>query len=128
MMMPSMVDMKLDTAATEAAEGEKAMLVASCQPTYPYGLCISLTEEELEKLGLDEELPPIGATLHFMAMAKVTSVSQNERTCADGTTERCCRVELQIQQMSTEHEEAEAPPQRAGAFKRYNSSGAEEAA
>jgi hypothetical protein len=68
-------------------------------PKYPYGLCISLDDETLEKLGLDGELPSAGETVQFSAIAKVTSSSDNEMLQDDGSTKRCCRVELQITDM-----------------------------
>lgn len=68
-------------------------------PKYPYGLCLSLDDDTLKKLGLDGELPEVGEVIHFMAMARVTSASENERETTDGATEKCCRVELQITDM-----------------------------
>src|SRR5262245_58939063 len=75
-------------------------------PVYPYGLCIALTEEELDKLKIDE-LPSVGETIHLCAFAKVTSVSENETETADGKKSKRCRVELQISQLATESEDAE---------------------
>jgi len=69
-------------------------------PVYPYGLCISLTEEELPKLGLAGDLPEVGDMIHLTGMARVTSVSENEREMSDGTTQKCCRIELQFTHMS----------------------------
>lgn len=90
-----MVDMARTSAeqAEEVAEIERPMA-----PEYPYGLCIALTEAELEKLGLDDSCD-IGDTIHFIAMARVTGVSKRE----DG-----CRIELQIEQMDAENEDEEA--------------------
>lgn len=55
-------------------------------PNYPGGLCISLTHNELSKLGLDADCE-VGDLLHAVCMAKVTSVSK---------TEDSCRIEMQI--------------------------------
>jgi hypothetical protein len=44
-------------------------------PVYPWGTCIKLEDDTLEKLGLDDGLPAVGETLQFLAMARVTSVS-----------------------------------------------------
>jgi len=44
---------------------------------YPYGLRISLTEAELEKLGVDHSDWEIGDTFHLHGLAKVVSISQN---------------------------------------------------
>lgn len=68
-------------------------------PKYPYGLCISLDDDSLEKLGMAGDLPPVGSIINFMAIAKVTSASENEREGMDGKAEKCCRVELQITDM-----------------------------
>lgn len=46
----------------------------ACEPSpYPYGLCISLDEESLSKLGV-EKLPQIGTKVLLMAKATVESV------------------------------------------------------
>jgi hypothetical protein len=68
-------------------------------PVYPYGLCLSLEDESLEKLGLDDGLPPIGATILICAEARVTSASINEREDTTGKKTSCSRVELQITRM-----------------------------
>lgn len=70
-------------------------------PIYPYGLCICLTHDELDKLGLDADCE-VGDMIHIMAMAKVTSISKN--ATSDGEN---CRVELQITDMSVEDEDLE---------------------
>lgn len=72
---------------------------AASVPTYPYGLCISLEDESLDKLGMDGAMPAVGDVIQFTAMAKVTSASMSEREKSDGTKEQCCRVELQITDM-----------------------------
>jgi len=82
-------------------------IAADKVPVYPYGLCISLSEEELTKLGLDGDLPDVGDMIHLAAMAKVTSVSESEREDAQGNKTRCCRVELQITHMASEDEDRE---------------------
>lgn len=68
-------------------------------PKYPYGLCISLEDESLKKLGLDGDEPSVGDIIQFNAIAKVTNVSENESEGTDGTTNKHCRVELQITDM-----------------------------
>ena len=90
-------------------------------PTYPYGLCISLNEEDLAKLGITGELPEVGEMVHLAAMAKVTSVSESEREDTGGIKTKCCRIELQITHLATEYEddeeaEAEATKARQGRF------------
>lgn len=68
-------------------------------PEYPYGACISLEDETLEKIGLAGDLPAVGEMIHFGAIAKVTSASMNERIGPDGVAKQCCRIELQITDM-----------------------------
>jgi hypothetical protein len=71
-------------------------------PVYPYGLCISLTHDDLEKLDLDDN-PEVGDLIHVVAMAKVTSVSK--RDTQDGKCD--CRIELQITHLGLEDETTE---------------------
>lgn len=69
---------------------------------YPYGLCISLGNDELEKLNLDCDCEA-GDMIHLFAMAKVTSVSQ--RDTENGEVQK--RLELQITHLGLENEEEE---------------------
>lgn len=73
----------------------------SAMPDVPYGLCISLTEVELEKLDLEDDCE-VGDIIHLFAMAKVTSVSK--RDTGDGCD---CRVELSITDLAVEDESTE---------------------
>ncbi len=66
-------------------------------PEYPYGLSITLNEETLAKLGI-EELPRVGDEMRVEAMAKVTSVSM--RSDKSDEDERC--VGLQITELACE--------------------------
>ncbi|MFA7278765.1 MAG: capsid staple protein [Sterolibacterium sp.] len=68
---------------------------------YPYGLCICLGQEELDKLGLTAECE-VGDFLHVFALAKVTSVSTSDT----GEGEKS-RIELTITHMGVEDEEDE---------------------
>lgn len=70
---------------------------------YPYGLCVTLTEEDLEKLDLDDDCE-IGDMIDLRAFARVTSVNKNQV----GGKDRC-RVELQIEELSVENEATEEP-------------------
>lgn len=93
-MWSRLVDMELD---------DESKLDACCpmpcpKPDYPYGLKISLTHKELEKLGLDADCD-VGDMLDIRCFATVTSVSKSE----DGDGQRCS-VELQIEKMAVEDE------------------------
>lgn len=105
-----MVDMARTT-EEKVAVIEQSMPVPAAAADYPYGLTISLTEKELEKLDLDDDVEA-GDTLHFMAMATVKSVSKN-----DYNGEKSCRIELQIEKMAVENEDTEEIDPRAA--KRY---------
>lgn len=83
MKIPAMVDMSMD-------DEEKAEFMTPSPPKYPYGLCISLCEKELEKLNLDGSCD-VGDMLHMHCLAKVTSVSSR-----DDDNGSSCRIELQI--------------------------------
>lgn len=69
---------------------------------YPYGLCISFCEDELEKLNLDSEDVSIGDMIHLVCMAEVTSISRNANQNGDS-----CRLELQITHIAAEDEDTE---------------------
>jgi hypothetical protein len=92
-----MVDMSMDN--EEKQEWAESAPVPS---KYPYGLSISLTEKELDKLGIEASDIEVGDMLHLHALAKVTSVS-----CHDNEHGSTCRVELQICYLSGEDEEEE---------------------
>lgn len=76
-------------------------------PVYPWGLSISLDEGCLAKLGIDGDMPSVGEMIHLCAMAKVTSVSENEMESDNGGKKTCRRVELQITHLATENEDDE---------------------
>lgn len=86
-------------------------------PIYPYGLCIRLDEETLQKMNLDwdgaGDMPATGEMIHIAAMAKVTSVTDREDELADGTKKRFRCVELQITHLALEDEDAESEPKGA---------------
>lgn len=64
-------------------------------PTYPWGLCLRLEKEQLEKLKLKAN---VGDTIHVFALGKVTSVSEREESAS---------VEIQLTDMAAENEDAE---------------------
>lgn len=95
--IPAMVDMRRTPA--EKTEATQAM---DATPDYPYGLSLSLSEIELDKLGLTSDVE-VGDMIHMHGMAKVTSVSKNDSE-SNGP---CCRVELQITHLVSENEDEE---------------------
>lgn len=109
--MFAMVDMARTPEEVRKEIGDSPAMpspMRSSAPTYPYGLCLSLDDEGMKKLGITE-LPPVGTLVHFCAMAKVTSASENEREGTDGGKETCRRVELQVTHLGLENESAEKP-------------------
>ncbi len=101
-----MVDMR--RTPEESDKNTEGLGPQSSPNAYPYGLCICLTHEELEKLDLDSTCE-VGDMVHLHALAKVTSFSKRETDVGED-----CRVELQIMFMSVEDEndENEAPSPR----------------
>jgi len=94
----------VDMAHTPAEMKEEAASSIPCStgaPKYPYGLCIRLGKDELEKLDLGCDCE-VGDMIHLFAMAKVTSVSAYETE--NGSSQN---VELQITHLGLENEEEE---------------------
>lgn len=90
-----LVDMELDDESKLDAAQPYPM---SSKPDFPYGLRISLTEKELEKLGIDAP-EQIGDLIDLRCFGVVTCISKNSTDSGD-----CCRVEIQIQKMAVESE------------------------
>jgi len=97
-----MVDMRRTLAEKEEA-AERMQPTAATQNDYPYGLCISLSQDELKKLGLEDEEVEVGDMIHLHCMAEVTSVSKSDNQQMGPQ----CRVELQITHIAAEDEEEE---------------------
>ena len=74
-----------------------------CKPDYPYGLRITLTDKELEKLKIDHADAFVGGTFHGHFMARVTSVSADENS-----DRKSCRLEAQIEDLAIESEDEES--------------------
>lgn len=68
------------------------------QAHYPYGLCISLTEKEMDKLGLMPDCE-VGHVIEFHAMARVMAISASASEHSS-----TCRIELQIENMDLDDE------------------------
>ena len=74
------------------------------RPEYPYGLCLHLGKDELEKLGISE-LPDVGTPVMISAKAFVKSTSAYN-TQDDG---KSMSAELQITDMEVMPGEKQAP-------------------
>jgi hypothetical protein len=83
------------------------------QDIYPYGTCISLCEDEIEKLNLGTDVDA-GDTMFFACVGKVTSV--NKRDTTDGQK---MRVEIQITDIAVEEQEPEQEQLRFNPKKLY---------
>ena len=71
-------------------------------PDVAPGLCLCLTEDELEKQDIDVDTLDVGDVIHMAAFAKITSISKHDREA--GSTSR---VELSIVQLAIEDESVE---------------------
>lgn len=98
--IPAMVNMA--RSKEEKAESV-AMTAVDAVPDYPYGLCICLCQNELEKLGLEDEDVQIGDMIHLHAMATVTSISKQDSQAMGPS----CRIELQITNLASLEDEDE---------------------
>jgi hypothetical protein len=92
--MAKMVSLELDD---EHKLDAPQPIPMAAKPDYPYGMRICLTHVEMAKLGLDPDCK-VGDVLDCAARAVVTNVNHSQSE--DGS--ECCRVELQIQEMSVE--------------------------
>lgn len=106
----SFVDMA--TTPQEVKEDLAQNGVPGYQPTkvaaYPYGLCITLTNDEIARLDLDTDCCA-GDLIDFRALAKVTSKNEREMVDEQGNKTVDCRIELQIVQMAVENKTTESP-------------------
>ena len=75
----------------------KDMASGEEEKAYPFGLCIHLNADDLERLGLEADCE-VGDFLHGMFFAKVTSLTHH----GGGS-----RVELQITHLALEDESTE---------------------
>lgn len=102
--IPQMVDMAMSE--EEAAEKYgPSSTTPSSYPKYPYGLCISLCQDELDKLGLDPSDVEVGDMIHLFAMAKITSKSVQDTEGGQNA-----RIEMQITHIASEDEDDEEKP------------------
>lgn len=96
--MKTMTDMKMT--AAEAKDSYGCMPAeASDAPRYPWGLSITLDNEALKKLGMDD-LPKVDGELELTARVTVTAVSANSTQSGEERKS----VTLQITKMALEGE------------------------
>ncbi|MBF8258368.1 MAG: bbp20 [Actinobacteria bacterium] len=90
--MTKMVSMKMSKKETEKATEP----IPSEGPEYPYGLCLNLEKEQIEKLGLGT--PKAGSTLMLHAMVEVKSITVTDEKDGKGYKS----LSLQITDMALE--------------------------
>lgn len=88
----ALVDLK--RSKKDKAEEVKETAVGPSGDDYPYGACLHLDTEELDKLGI-VDLPEVGEEFQITAVAKVTRVSSS---ASEGSDEQN-GVDLQITAM-----------------------------
>lgn len=88
----AMVDMKVSKKKRD--EMNKPMDATSDRPEYPYGLCLSLEDESIKKLGIDYGTCRVGKTYNIIATAVVKGM-----TTRDNDHSSSKYLELQIQKM-----------------------------
>lgn len=101
-----MVDMARSPDEVKKDMAHYAAPALSDEPQYPWGLCISLCDEELKKLQLDTDCE-VGDTVLLRATAEVKDVGESKQ--ADGSVRH--RLELQITNLAVidPEEMAESP-------------------
>lgn len=90
-----MVNMKM----SPADMAEDSVPSTGSEP-FPYGLCLNLDTDELDKLGI-KDLPEVGAEFYVCAIAKVTRVSASASEGQDGEQRG---ISLQITDLSLDAE------------------------
>ena len=74
---------------------------------YPPGLCLTLTDSELEKLSLSDEGVEVGDLVHLMVMVEVTGVHHDGGGCRINTRVIGGRVENESTEGARDEDEAE---------------------
>ena len=97
----------VDMARTPKEEAESVKPISLGMDKYPYGLCISLCKDELEKLEVDHTDVEVGDFLHVHALAKVTSKSNHENENGENPRLELTLAFMEIEDEGLEDEEEE---------------------
>lgn len=93
-MTVAMTDMKLTKKEVKAEKKQEYQ-----PPPYPWGLCIRLEKDEIDKLKL-KTLPNVGDEVHITAVGRITGVSSAMRDQSDEDK----TVSIQITMMELDNE------------------------
>jgi hypothetical protein len=91
-------------------KSEDTALPADSDGGYPWGLQIRLEDEELTALGIDK-LPQVGAEVHIVAVATVTTITAT----ADRSNEwekRCATMQITSMALKQDPEKGEKPGEK----------------
>jgi hypothetical protein len=105
--MATLISMELSAAEAK----QETMPTESEAPKYPWGLCITLDDDALKKLGIDK-LPDIGSKMRIVAVADVSAV----RSYAEQGGEADTSVDLQITEMAIDAAADDTMQRAAGAL------------
>ena len=95
-----MVSMKRTKEDKRADKLEHAPMEAM-EPDYPYGLCIHMDGDEMEKLDI-EAMPKVGDEMILVCRCKVTRTAMNASEYTSGDETRS--IDLQITEIGWEEE------------------------
>lgn len=99
-----LVDMAYTKAELKAQKREMAVGPNGQDNPYPWGLCLHLDQDALDKLGI-KGLPEVGSEFHFVAVAKVTSANQSAGEGRDPT--RSIGLQITMMQVALQESAAE---------------------
>lgn len=88
--MQSLINME----TTPAEAQEYTTPTVADAPKYPWGLCLTLNDDSLDKLGV-KTLPPVDTEVTIIAKAVVSRISENQTQGG----ESCASMDLQITDM-----------------------------
>jgi hypothetical protein len=71
-------------------------------PTYPDDLRVTIADDQLDRLALDDDALEVGTTVRLEAIAKVVAYAEDESV----DDEPRCRLELQITRLGLEPDES----------------------
>ena len=94
--MAKLISMKRSEKDKREDAGEAAPMEA-IYPDYPWGLCLHLDKDELDKLGITD-LPKVGTNMSLEAKITVTRVSQS--ASSSPKAEEYTSIDLQVTDMA----------------------------